>query len=306
MNPGIYKDLSIEDYHKDKFLVSSTGLKQAVRSTRDFAFYLLEEQQQKTYFDFGNAFELAIMDEVNETELFLKEVAIKPTRAFEDIALKEKPELKVVKNSAKYKELSKEFDAQNFGKYLINDVGPESSNHLENMVASCLENDTVKRLLTGTEYQVSLVWEDKQTGLKCKTRPDVCRTKKNVLVDIKTTIDASPQGFARQAAKLDYPLQAVMQCIGAVETGLIDNVAAYYWLAVEKGEPFNFALYEFQQDDLEYFTDAFHFYLKRCATAIDAILKMDTPSFTKVPSYGENADNKFGVLQLEIPLWYRK
>jgi len=306
MNPGIYKDLSIEDYHKDKFLVSSTGLKQAVRSTRDFAFYLLEEQQQKTYFDFGNAFELAIMDEVNGTTLFKDEAAICKTAQWSKAALAEKPDLKTVKASKIYKELAKEFEAANFGKYLVPDTGPQSAESIESMVKSCLENDTVKRLLTGTEYQVSLVWEDKQTGLKCKTRPDVCRTKKNVLVDIKTTIDASPQGFARQAAKLDYPLQAVMQCIGAVETGLIDNVAAYYWLAVEKGEPFNFALYEFQQDDLEYFTDAFHFYLKRCATAIDAILKMDTPSFTKVPSYGENADNKFGVLQLEIPLWYRK
>jgi len=172
------------------------------------------------------------------------------------------------------------------------------------MIDVCANDETIKKLLSGTEYQVSTIWKDKETGLICKSRPDICQRKKSVIVDIKTTLDASPQGFARQAANLNYPIQAITQITGAIESGLMPSVDNYFWLAVEKTPPYNHALYEFQQTDIEYYSDALGYYLNRCAHALKLLSNADG-DLSRVPSYGESSDNKYGIIQLDLPLWYR-
>lgn len=309
METGIHHGLSIEDYHRDRTIISSTGLKEVKRSTRNFVYYVLNGTKQRPAFDFGNAFELAVMDKVNGTKHFENEVAIMPTEKWREDALAEKPDLKNPALSKSYQSAKREFEQDAFGKYVITDVGDlESKEALDEMVDSCVGNETIARLLKGTDYQVSLVWKDDETGLLCKTRPDVCKAKKNVLVDIKTCKDASPEGFARDAANLDYPLQAVMQIEGARKTGLIDDIDFYYWLAVEKTPPYNVALYEYQRDDIEWMHDVYTYYLKRCAKGLQTILDMEKDKNTRmsgIASYGEQADNRHGILILEIPLWYK-
>jgi len=306
MKLGIHKDIDIEKYHEDRTILSSTGLKKAKNSTRDFIYYVLHGSKGGSHFDFGNAFEIAVMDAVNGTNFFDKEVAVLASEEWERKALELNPDLVSPKASKGYKELKAKFEAENDSKYLINDVGDtESDWALQQMVKSCTNNEVISQLLKGTEYQVSLVWEDLETGLKLKTRPDVCKAKKNVVVDIKTCKDASPHGFARDAANLDYPLQACMQIDGAIQTGLMDTVDSYFWLAVEKTPPYNVALYEFQQEDIKFFMDTYRFYLDRCAKGLKELSELKDYDLSGLSSYGEQADNKFGILQLEIPLWYR-
>lgn len=306
MKEGIYTDLSIDKYHENASIVSSSGLKKVKKSTRDFIHYIINGETQKSCFDFGNAFELALMDMVNGTNLFEEEVAVMPTCYWIDKALESNKDLKVPANSKVYRDLKEDFLRDNFGKYIITDVGDsESKEALDAMVRSCTSNTTVHKLLSGTTYQVSLFWRDKDTGVMCKTRPDISLTKKRVLVDIKTCKDASPHGFARDAANLDYPLQAAIQSRGATETGLMESVDNYFWLAVEKTPPYNLGLYEFQQDDAEYFSDVLDHYLQRCAKAIRVLSEMEDNDLSNVVSYGENAQNRFGIIPLDIPLWYR-
>lgn len=306
MEPGIYKDMSIGDYHENRLVISSTGLKRAKKSTRDFIHYVLHGTERKSQFDFGNAFELAIMDAVNGTGLFEEMVGVRNTQKWLSKALKEKPELKSPKASTIYKKLLAEFETDNQGKYLIDDTGDsESKSALVQMVDSCISDPIVMRLLSGTEYQVTTVWKDEHTGLLCKSRPDICKTKKNVIVDIKTTLDASPEGFAREAAKYDYYLQAAMQIEGAIKTGLMEQVDTFYWLAVEKTPPYNYCLYDFGTEDIKYVMDSYEFYLQRCANAIPEIEKLQDGDLSGCKSYGESSDNKYGIVTLQMPVWYK-
>jgi exodeoxyribonuclease VIII len=306
MKEGVYKDMDIDEYHSNPSIVSSTGLKKVKKSTRDFVHYVINGEKPKSCFDFGNAFEIALMDMVNGTNMFDRDVAVMPTLEWTGIALDDNPNLKVPASSKIYRELKQEFERQNFGKYILTDVGAsESKEALDDMVKSCASNVTVHKLLSGTTYQVSLFWRDQDTGVMCKTRPDICLNKKRVLVDIKTCKDASPHGFARDAANLDYPIQAAIQARGATESGLMESVDNYFWLAVEKTPPYNLGLYEFQQDDAEYFSDVLDHYLERCAKAIKSISEMKDNDLSQIASYGENAQNRFGIIPLDIPLWYR-
>jgi exodeoxyribonuclease VIII len=78
--------------------------------------------------------------------------------------------------------------------------------------------------------------EDEQTGVEIKCRPDGYVASMGLIFDIKTTQDASPNGFPRDLRKYGYDLQAafyrrVMRQHGA---GSLE----FYFLCVEKEAPY--------------------------------------------------------------------
>jgi hypothetical protein len=138
MDNGIYTDISIQDYHANKTHLSSTGIKMAKKSLALWKWMQSRPQEFKQHFDFGNSFEIALLDRDN----FEKFVAIMQTENWIAKALDEKPTLKVPKNSKCYQVEEEKFLKENEGKYIIPDVGPQSFEYLEYMLESC-HNDAV-------------------------------------------------------------------------------------------------------------------------------------------------------------------
>lgn len=301
----IVKDMDIEKYHENKMILSSTGLKELKKSTRHFIQYLTTEQEKKTHFDFGNAFELAIMDKVSGTKLFDKHVSVFRDHELYNKVLSDRPDLKNVRACKEYKDEKESFYSQHEDKYIILDKGEkESLEALNEMVDSCIKDKTIKRLLSNTEYQNSFFWKH-PSGVLCKTRPDFNKIKKNVIVDLKTMIDASPEAASRQAAKLEYFLQAVMQCDGAVRSGAMPRVDNYFWLAVEKEPPYNAVIYEYSEYDRDYMTEYYDHLMERAAKSFELIKKLEKNEIDFIMGYGETAENEYGILQMEIPLYYK-
>lgn len=56
--------------------------------------------------------------------------------------------------------------------------------------------------------EASFFATDIATGVKIKARPDVYIPSDGTVIDLKTTKDASPRGFAREIARYGYDLQA--------------------------------------------------------------------------------------------------
>lgn len=98
-------------------------------------------------------------------------------------------------------------------------------------------------------------------------------------VDIKTTSDASPEAFRRQASQLDYHLQA------AIYTQLTGKT--FKWIAVESAPPYNVAVYEPTIDSM----DAADAYLRNLIA--DFIVWDGQPV-----GYGEN------IYELDLPPWH--
>lgn len=246
---GIYDNISISDYHRNTSHISATSIKQAKVSLKQYQWFRSGKmpRTQALHLDFGNAFEMALLDKAN----FENSVAILQTEFWKAKALEEKPDLKVPKSSKAYKDLEDKFLADSKGKYIIPDTGQQSYEAIEYMLESCYSDETIKKLISGTEYQLSLFWTDPQTGLKLKTRPDICKRKKNVIVNLKTTTDASPKAFSRDLANYDYPLQACVEISGCLESGLMQDVDNYFWLVVEKEAPYNAIIYEFDKSDIK-------------------------------------------------------
>lgn len=296
---GVYDNISIEDYHANTSHVSATTLKYARQSLRHFDWYRAGkiEREEKSQFGFGNAFELALLA---STE-YLQKVAVTPENDWIEAAqanqVKEgKAPFSKPRSSGIYQKAEAEFLAANEGKYLINETGKESFECIEEMLSSCYQDKIIQGLIKNTEYQLSLFWTDPETGIKLKTRPDICKRKKNVIVNLKTTLDGSPEAFSKDLKKYDYPLQAVLEIQGCLRTGIMDKLDSYFWLVCEKVAPFNATIYEFAERDMAAVTDTLSYLLNKIKKGQDQNIW---------PGYTERADNEYGILKAEIPLWYR-
>ena len=120
------------------------------------------------------------------------------------------------------------------------------------------------------ENERTFFWDDDRTGLHCKMRPDTvvhpCAAYPNgVVTDVKTTADASPQGFARQFFVLGYHIQAAHNAIGFMKAfGLGEpefwrdgeefctNMPLVIFECVEKDAPHVTQCYQVPADVLEY------------------------------------------------------
>lgn len=90
---------------------------------------------------------------------------------------------------------------------------------IEQAVERVYECPEARELIEGANTEVTLVWE--AFGFPCKARLDLV-PRGNLLADIKTCADASPEGFRRHAWDMGYHIQAAWYLTGweAVGSGL--------------------------------------------------------------------------------------
>lgn len=86
------------------------------------------------------------------------------------------------------------------------------------------------------------MWDDAATGLQCKCRPDWLTDDGSLIIDLKTTEDASPAGFRKSIANWRYHVQAAWYLNGIEQaTGTRPN--QFIFICVEKKAPFAVAVY---------------------------------------------------------------
>lgn len=138
-----------------------------------------------------------------------------------------------------------EFESANAGKIII-----KESEHatLTNMIDAVRSHKIASSLLSNGQSQVSYTWHDKGSGLTCKGRADYVRDD-GILVDVKTTMDASPRGFASSVASFRYHVQAAMYLAGEAQaTGRVTD--QFCFIAVEKEAPYSVAVYTLDAESL--------------------------------------------------------
>lgn len=84
----------------------------------------------------------------------------------------------------------------------------EQWDQLHQMAAAVMAHPAAAALLTGAPgvAERSVYWRDPVTGLLCRCRPDFWR-EDGILVDVKTTEDASKDAFARSISNYRYHVQ---------------------------------------------------------------------------------------------------
>jgi len=99
----------------------------------------------------------------------------------------------------------------------------------------------------------TLVWRDSRTGVRCRAMVDYLSTPRRrlILVDYKTTSDASDDGIRSSVARYGYHQQAAWYCAGVRALGLSDD-PAFLFIFQEKEPPYLARVVELDRPAMEY------------------------------------------------------
>ena len=205
--------------------VSRTELWRLRESPEKFKYYQEHPEPATPALLFGAAVHKLLL----EPETFDEEFAIAP---------------EVDRRTKDGKEAYNAFLAASDGKSVITLADYEKA---AEMAQKALEAPFVKKLLNG-EHEKPFFWVDDLTGEGCKIRVDCITTigGKPVIVDYKTTADASTDGFMRHALSFGYDFQAGMYCEGVER--VTGQKPLFVFIAQEKTAPY--AVNILQADDL--------------------------------------------------------
>lgn len=139
-------------------------------------------------------------------------------------------------------------------------VGSDTVALVEAMRDAVMAHPVAAALFTAVPgwAELSAYWRDPTTGVLCRCRPDWWRSD-GIVVDLKTTTDASPEGFARSLIDWRYHVQAPFYLDGcrlALEQadGTTMDVPApshFIFVAVENKAPHAVAVYKLDLQSME-------------------------------------------------------
>ena len=99
---------------------------------------------------------------------------------------------------------------------------------------------TARKVFSTGQAELSCFWTDEETGVLCKCRPDWLGMP--LVVDLKSTEDASAEGFAKSAWQYRYWVQAAWYVDG-IEQATGQRPDAFVFAAFEKSAPYASAFY---------------------------------------------------------------
>jgi hypothetical protein len=138
-----------------------------------------------------------------------------------------------------------EFDACSTGKTQINFDDHETC---INMQKICKKHPAFKTLLAkGGQSEITMVWEDDETGLQCKARLDWLPLA-DYLLDLKSVESAHAEDFGKKAYDYEWHVQAAFYADGF--RTLTDENRAFVFAAIEKVPPLEPAFFFATDDDL--------------------------------------------------------
>lgn len=114
------------------------------------------------------------------------------------------------------------------------------------MVGEILKHPAAALVLKEGKSGFCLFSEDAETGLQLKGRPDWMSG--NVIADLKSCVDASPNGFARAVANFGYEIQAAFYLDLAAVLKL--EKEHFFFIACEKEPPYAVAVYELDEESI--------------------------------------------------------
>ena len=143
----------------------------------------------------------------------------------------------------------------------------------------------------------SLFWTHPGTGVMLKIRPDYMLTPcsafpDGLIIDGKSTTDASAEGFARSVWNLDYGMQAALYPMVYQAVFKTSKRPAFLWLAQEKESPFAARYYSAGDDLIEHYTCKIESMLPRvagCQRTNTWPAYPETVSTLSMPAYAQKA-----------------
>lgn len=232
ITPGIH-NLTNAEYHGNTSHISKSGMDLIAKSPAHYyAAYIDPDRKQRTETEAmktGTLFHTAILEPEKMSDYAV----------FNDFQIITEIGGGNPRATSRYKEWKSVFMAENAGKTFI------SADELENvkrMAEAVQKHPAACELITDLVVEKSIFWTDPVTGAPCKCRPDGVKSAGDIMIDLKSTEDASPEGFAKSVWNYRYHVQAPFYMDGFEEaTGIAPDW--FIFIAVEKSPPYSVCVY---------------------------------------------------------------
>jgi len=222
--PGIYPGIPAEEYFSWP-AVSNSDLTFAARSMAHYRY--APPLVQTPAMRFGSIVHAGFL----EPETFERRYCAMP--AFEDTI--RKPDGSEYANPKATNAYKAEVEAWRDAHPDVEVVTSDEMRDAKALIASLEAHTCACAYLRGDgPAEVSLVWDDPGTGIRCKARVDKINESACLLADLKTTVDAAD--FERSLAKYRYHRQAAFYREGYM--ALTGTVWPFAIVAVEKDVPY--------------------------------------------------------------------
>lgn len=236
MKTGVYSGISNDDYHGGVG-VSKSGLDVLARSPLHYwAKYLDPNRERKEptpAMKLGTAIHTAVLEPEQFTARYLTvpdDAPRKPTDA-------QRNAKKPSDDSIAAMTWWDEFNAKAEGREILDADQFAVCQAISQQVR---QHPTARKVFANGKVELSAYWTDKETGLLCKCRPDLLALP--LVVDLKSTEDASAEGFAKSAWNFRYWVQAAWYVDG-IEQATGQRPDAFVFGAFEKSAPYACAFY---------------------------------------------------------------
>ncbi len=269
--PGERLDCTDAEYFSDHSRVSNTMLNDLRKSPRLYhGYYITGDLQRPASTEamgVGTLTHAAVLESIDDRFAVLPEGT--------------------ERRSNKGKAAYAEFIAANKGKTIVK---AEAYATALRMCQALRENTVARTLLDlGGETELAIGWTHGPTGLPCKAKLDRLVASHNLIWDLKTTKDPSPDAFAKAVVNFGYMRQAAHYLDAARSLG-VDGKQLI--VCVRNCEPYEVAVYELDPDALALGEQQIS------ETLEDLQRRMETDDWT--------ADWEKQLTELRLPAWATK
>jgi exodeoxyribonuclease VIII len=265
--PGLYPNVPFDAYlARELGMVSKSALDLVHRSLAHYKAYIDGAEEESTpAFAFGSAFHCALL----EPDRFAAAYAVEPD--FGDLRTK-------IGKAAR-----DEWRAEHVGALPLSDY---DARMIAGMVGAVRSHPLAGKMIRDGEAEVTVRWKDAETGLQCKSRADYYVSRLGMVLDVKSTQNASEREFKRDVAKYRYFVQDALYRAGFAAVGA--PIKHFVFVAVEKSPPFGVATFSLNMDGVAMGNEQ----ARRGMTALaNAMQSNEWPGYP------------VGIQQLDVPPW---
>lgn len=260
-----------DDYHSDISRIGKSGLDLVHQSPRHYWNRYLNPERQ--------------MEKETPALIFgrlLHSFAFEPETVPKNYVIKPYFDLRSKQAKADYQE----FLMLNKGKTIVTD---EQFDLAQVLIRSVKQHPAANLLLNDPdgmkEYRIDFIHPE--TGTPAKAKMDFYSEKTGFIIDLKSTDDASPAEFGKSVWNYRYDVQAAWY-LDAFESYFGEPARGFIFVAVEKTEPFEVAVYVATQEIIE---------VGRNRYMPDLITYEECRQSGEWPGYGDT------IMPLTLPAW---
>lgn len=227
---------SMEDYHAAPH-VGSSGLRTLIDQSPAHYLYNRENPSAPTP---SQSFGTAIHQAILEPKVFMDNAIVPPE--FSGTGSRSEKDKWYIANHGKTILKQDQFDA------------------IHGILNSILKHKQASKLISSGYAEESLFWKDAESGVMCKARPDFVR-EGHIVVDVKSTLDASYHSFQKDVANYGYHIQAALY-LDACSAILGGNYDTFIILAVEKEAPYCVNCFQLNEHAIQEGREQYYYALK--------------------------------------------